>query len=1157
MPFRNKTLIYATLLCALGGQISASAADAGYYASSSVLATGRWVKIRVNESGIQQITHEQLSQWGFNDPSAVTVFGFGGVAGVSERLDESMPDDLPRQPVVYRDDRLLFYGEANSRLNLIYDSPKPSLVTACPDVERNNVADAGYYFITDSQPVEQTAEIPYKSLVQTPFVRNHWEIAAVEEELTCPVRQGQLYFGRDFSQDTEPLEYSFPISDLYFESSDSKYSRVIFHDIVVGSGSNLSFILSYPNREDIVNKTINIDSSNDRIKFSTNADSSDSYLPASMVRGTTSFDVKFEKADRSTFTYAAIDRMAFAYQQYNNMGSRTSMLMCENSLANGRIIEVADAEADLLVWNVDNAYNVRPYKTIYNYANRTVLFTNNEDYNITKNGDKAFRAIAFYPGGEHLAVEYAGEVNNQNLHSYDVPDMVILSADAFTDQAERLAQIHRDLLGHDVVVLRQEEIFNEFSSGTPSLWGIRKAMKMFYDRNPSKMKHLLLFGGAFYDNRGLTTTGEEFKKRGILLLNYGTPYHTTMSSIVKGYSCDAYFGMLGDTPPEGEFISNRQHINVGRIPALDNTQAAKAVDKVYQYLTYTPTSDIYQRVLLLSDHGEEHMHMISGEVTGSSFLANNPGMTLIKGYSSIYPINGGKANAANAAITQALKKGVMYVNYTGHGKPDYIGQANLYSIANVHDTGYGYYPFAMLATCQAYTFDRLELSLAQEMVMQSNGGMIGVIAACREVYQNKNETMSETMADIFAKAPKGTTTGDILRLTRNELLDTKSMSDNSLMVNTSCYNLCGDPAIPLFFPSHKITIENVNGEAYNAADAHHAIIPLAENSITGYVQDPANPGQPWTSFNGNVMLSLYEPARSKTFKFSEPNKDDLVVNIDEDVLIEANAKVTDGRFTVSFTPPMPTRTGEYNRATITAVLPDNSEVATTYTTALACDINAAPDTPADTEAPEIAEMYINDPQFVNGDVTSQNFTLYATVTDNGSGIYNPTGTVGPTCRIIVDNTMNYPVVGTAITNNSDGTINIVYPFSSLSDGRHTLTLRISDNAGNTAERSIEFIINNTGANATLSVAEEPARVQATISMNHNFTDTPTGRLIIEDEEGNTVYTRANVSFPFEWDLTDMSGNLVSDGVYRAYAICKGGNLYGHTPKIYIIVVQKP
>lgn len=1157
MPYKKKTRLYISMLCALAGAMSASATDAGHYTSSSVLSSGRWVKIRVNESGIQQITNEQLREWGFDNPSAVTVYGFGGVAGVSELLDESVPDDLPQQPVVYRDDRLLFYGEANWRPNLVYFSAKSASVAVCPDVERNNVADAGYYFITDSQPVKKPEIIPYRPFVSSPFVRCHWSIATEEEELTIPVRQGQLYFGRDISQDSDTVRYSFPLDDLYFESSSITYSKVVFHDILVGSGKNLQYTLTYPHRGDIINKTINLDNSNSHVQFSTNAAVSDSYLSLSMPRTAASFDVKLVKSPYSTFTYAAVDRVAFAYQRCNNLGDRPSILMCDSSLANGRIIEVADANPEVLVWNVDKAYNVRQYETSYNYAKRTAIFTNSGAYSISKNTDPAHRAIAFDPIRDHLPVEYAGEIGNQNIHSYDVPDMVILSADAFTAQAERLAQIHRDLLHQDVIVLRQEEIFNEFSSGTPSLWGIRKAMKMFYDRNPAKMKHLLLFGGAFFDNRGLTTTGAEFKERGVTLLNYGTPYHKSMSSLTTAYSCDAYFGMLGDTPPASEFINSIQHINVGRIPVTDELQASKAVDKVYQYLTYTPTTDIYQRVLLLTDHGDQNSHLLSGDsITAKSFLDNNPGVTLVKGYSSLYPLKNGLAVPAKNVIKQALKKGVMYVNYTGHGKPDFIGRANLYSLSDVHNTQYKYFPFAMLATCQAYTFDRLEQSLAQEMVLQNDGGMIGVVAACREVYQPKNEVLSETMADIFAKSSKGTTTGDILRLSRNKLLTDMTAGDNDLMINTSCYNLCGDPAIPLFVSDHEITIEDVNGEQYSAEEAHHGIVPLAVNTITGYVNDPSSPGTPWTSFDGNVILSIYETPVVRSTVTLGDNTKKRDVYCDEDLLVETMAKVEGGRFTVSFTPPMPLRTGGFNRATITAVLPDNSEVATTYTTALTCDVNAVPESPADTLAPEITSLYIDTPDFTNGDMASQDFTVYATVTETGSGIYSPTGAVGSTCRITIDNTMNYPVTGTAMTNYSDGTVEISYPFTSLADGRHSLTLHISDNAGNSASRTIDFVINNTSANARLTVEEEPARIQATIGLSHSFTDTPTGRLIIEDEEGNTVFTRNDVSFPFEWDLTDRDGNLVADGVYRAYAICKGGNLYGHTPKTDIIVVQQ-
>lgn len=1156
MHYKSTFRIFLIVIGIITSVSVASAVDAGYYAPSSLLANGRWVKIRVNESGIQQITHEQLRQWGFNDPSAVTVFGFGGVAGVPEIMDASIPDDLPRQPVVYRDDRLLFYGESNHRINAVYFSAKSPTQPICPGIERNNVADAGYYFITDSQPVYQPEEIPFKKSNTLTVKRHHWEAAYIEEEDNNPVRFGQLYFGPDFSESTDEVSYSFPIVDMYYDSSATSYTTTAFHNIVVGIGSSPYLQLSYPHRNDIIAKEIKLTASSAHNMMGTNATFTNCFLAPQLPHNSTSFDVKLSKLEGSNFTYAAIERFVFAYPQYNNMGDRKSMLMCENTIAAQQPIEFAKTDRDLLVWNVDEGYNVRPYETIYSISKNTITVTTDKSYNILSHLDRALRIIAFDPSQDHLPVEYAGEVANQNLHSYQVPDLVILSADAFVDDAERLAALHRDLLGQDVLVLRQDEIFNEFSSGTPSLWGIRRAMKMFYDRDPAKFKHLLLFGASSYDNRGFTPGASSYRERGALLLNYGTPYYNTMEKITTAYSCDGYFGMLCDTPPADEFIHSIQDINVGRIPVSDGLQASKAVDKVHEYLTYSPTSDIYQRVLLVADHGNALSHMTSAEKTGASFLANNPGMTLIKGYSNLYALDNTGAGLCREMVVEALKRGVLYFNYTGHGKSDAIGSSFIYDISKVRNTNYSYYPMAMLASCNTYTFDRMSESLAQEMVLKSNGGMIGVVAACREVYQSRNEVLSETMADVFTKSKPGVTTGDILRISRNELLRTKWANDPGLMINTACYNLCGDPAIPLFFPANKIVIENVNGNAYSDGEGNLAILPLATNTITGYVEDNDNPGSPLAGFNGKIIFSLYEsPENRDVVTFGKDDKA-ASVYVDENLLIETTCMVTDGKFTVTFTPPMPVRKGAFNRATVTAVLPDNSVVATTYTKSLLCDVDDVPATPDDTEAPEITELYIDSPGFVSGDMTAENFTVYATVIDTGSGIYGPTGTVGPGCRISVDNTMNYPVVGTQLNNNGDGSYNIEYPFTALSDGRHSLTLHISDNAGNSASRSIDFIINNSASNPRLSVAETPARVQATIDMAHNFTAAPSGQLIVEDEAGNTVFSRSDVSFPFEWDLTDGKGNLVADGVYRAYAICKGGTLYGSTPKIDIIVLQK-
>ena len=55
---------------------SMHALDKSFYAESSKLATGKWVKIAVTASGIYQITADDIRSWGLgSDLSQIHVFG--------------------------------------------------------------------------------------------------------------------------------------------------------------------------------------------------------------------------------------------------------------------------------------------------------------------------------------------------------------------------------------------------------------------------------------------------------------------------------------------------------------------------------------------------------------------------------------------------------------------------------------------------------------------------------------------------------------------------------------------------------------------------------------------------------------------------------------------------------------------------------------------------------------------------------------------------------------------------------------------------------------------------------------------------------------------------------------------------------------------------
>ena len=91
--------------------LAVSALDMSQYADTSRLATGKWVKVAVSESGIYQITSSDASKWGFNDLSRVRVFGYGG-AQINDTLRTNhYVDDLPQVPVLRTGDRILFYAQ--------------------------------------------------------------------------------------------------------------------------------------------------------------------------------------------------------------------------------------------------------------------------------------------------------------------------------------------------------------------------------------------------------------------------------------------------------------------------------------------------------------------------------------------------------------------------------------------------------------------------------------------------------------------------------------------------------------------------------------------------------------------------------------------------------------------------------------------------------------------------------------------------------------------------------------------------------------------------------------------------------------------------------------------------------------------------------------
>ena len=112
-------------------------------------------------------------------------------------------------------------------------------------------------------------------------------------------------------------------------------------------------------------------------------------------------------------------------------------------------------------------------------------------------------------GSQIPAAEYVYGITPQDHHADGAADMVIIipTSQKLLKQAQRLKEFHETYDGLRVNIVPADELYNEFSSGTPDANAYRRYLRMLSDRAATAAdmpKYLLLFGDCVWDNRMLT-----------------------------------------------------------------------------------------------------------------------------------------------------------------------------------------------------------------------------------------------------------------------------------------------------------------------------------------------------------------------------------------------------------------------------------------------------------------------------------------------------------------------------------------------------------------------------------------------------------------------------------------------------------------------------
>lgn len=1092
---------------------SASALSVDSYAPASALNDGKWVKISVEETGMHVIPAATLKSWGFSDPAKVSIHGYGG-AMLSDVLDpEAYVDDLPAVAAELTDKGLTFFavGPVQQHVNS----------SGLMSHHVNPYSNSGYYFLTERTNGAAKPAAGGTALNDAAGCASTAQQMLIhEQELTSLGSTGHMMVGEDFSQ-TRTRNYKFSLP-----------GRVEGSEVILQSSFVACSVTSASELQFSANGVRLPQSSTDRINMTGNRAGywgvQGKTTKKFEITGTDlSLDVTF--VNSGTVKTANLDYLEVIYER--DIASGMDFFASSSSVK-------ARLSADSRVWDVTDPVNARVMSTGTSGAWR--------------NDIPGLRHYAIWSPSDALPVpKKVNSVKNQNLHGLtEIPDMVIVAPDVYMNAARQIADIHRtyplDQLRVEVASL--DAVLNEFGSGSFDPGAIRRFLKMLYDRGNAAgtpLRYALLIGKGTCDNRQLTPVGRS--------VSSPMPLWVSEASLQENlsFSSDDYFALLDDFDGQRPQRENLD-IAVGRIPATNAAEAQVAVDKINQYLYSLPADDWQVRVTILADDENEGQHMEQSEKLVDNLAKNPSGSRLVvdKIYCDAYPRSNSTYPGARTDLFNDFAAGTSVFMFIGHGSPTALGSKIIIGPNDFRERFYlRKLPFFYAATCSFLHWDSDITSMAETLMFQKDGGMIGCISALRPVYIPNNGTLSAafgTSLGEFDASGRVPAIGDIYRNAKNRVSnDTNKMR----------YVLMGDPALRPAIPSSMIRLDAINGQAVNA-DSPATVMARQRLEISGCVTDAA--GAELTDFNGVVIATLYDAEHSTTSHGYGEGKQVTFEQIGEK-LFTARGQVKDGKFTIKV--QMPGQLADnWRPATLSLYATADGKSDLRQAAGLSRDIYAYgydDTTPDDSVPPVVHSLVLNGDGFKDGQKVNPDPMIIATISDN-IGINLSGVGVGGKMSVTIDgretffDAANYFVPDAVPTAGAvSGTL--TYQLEGLAAGQHQVRLRVWDIDNNFADATVSCNVVPDLAPKLYEVftSPGPARDKAQFYVRHNRPDQLLNVTVnVYNLMGALVWTGSSsgrsdggVSTPVTWDLKDLNGTRVARGiyVYRAEVSTEGSS----------------
>ena len=1083
--------------------------------TNSVLANGDWYKFAVDTTGIFKIDRSFLQQIGIStnnlNPKKIHIYGNGGNL-LPEFNGDFRYDDLQENAIFIAgeednsfdsNDYILFYAKGPHSWEV---NPAQGTVNH----KQNIYSDKSYYFITinedDGKRIQSSFPVVGSATTQITTFNDY---VFYEKEITNLFAAGKKWLGEDFSVENE-LTLQVPFPNLVSNEPVNIKVRAV---AVSGLTSSMQVKV---NSQDLFNLNFSA-SFSPGVLASDRAQSANRLISSSTIE----FNLNYNNGGNPS---------ARAYLDYIEVSGK-KQLIADDFQFSFRSFEAVNTSG-IVEYQIQNSQNIFQIWDVTDPISATNIINESSTgvFSFKANSEVLKEYIVVHQDDYYIPDTIPNaKIQNQNIHSIQDINYLLITTDEFEEQAQRIADYHIENSGITVQVVMLDEIYNEFSSGSKDITGIRDFIKHVYETNSTdddQLKYVCFFGDASYD----------YKDR-IIGNNNIVPVYLADASydLAFSYVTDDFFGMLEDT--EGTMSpSHSMDIATGRIPVSTQQQARDVVDKILRDYNVDSFGDWRNTITLVADDIDDDVDkdiQPGVEIIADDIKVSKPVFNINKIYADAYvqqnSSGGERYPDVKEAITRAIESGTLVFDYFGHGGEDGFAAERFLDIPQIKGfKNENTLPLFITITCEFSRFDNpIRMSAGENVFWNTTGGAASMITTTREVFISGGQAFNKLLiATLLEFNNEDLTIAESL---------VKAKNNYSIFQKFFIYYF-GDPVKKLAIPEPNIKITKMNG--VDITQSIDTLKALSKVSFDGIVTDNLN--NILTNFNGSLSTTVYDKPIDKSTLDNDNFGIVEIFDSQESKLFRGLATVENGNFNFEFIVPRDVKIA-YGKGKLSFYATNEVIDKAGYTSDIIVGgINE--NAPEDTTGPEI-QLFMNDESFLDGANTNASPNLIAKLFDL-SGINTSVTAVDHDIVGILDGDESNPIIlndfyQTELDDFTRG--KVVYRLRDLTVGPHTLKLKAWDTYNNSSEAILNFVVVSDLTITLDNVLNYPNPFvnYTEFWFNHNKPNEPlevqvqiftvSGKLIKTINQ--QVQTTGNLSRNISWNGLDDFGNRIGKGVY--------------------------